>query len=331
MLGFVAIPIIGLIPYFTDQRISTSLLYLIPILIVTVTSGFSIGLIAAVFASGLWFFTDLWSPTGDGRLAIPVWNAFMRLGTFTIAVSLISALKSMNQTLEERVVARTRELKSKLDENSMLERKILEVSDKEQSRIGQDLHDGLGQQLVSVAFSLNMIREKVEGPERITEVEIASLQDIVDNAISQARNLARGLFPVSLESEGLEIAIRELAGRVTDRFKLPCRVEFGDGVPAFGSDVSSQLYRIAQEAVTNAVKHAGASTITITFQLENGHYVLRVIDDGKGAPRIPTNPDGMGRRIMAYRARMIRAQIRFQSAHQGSGHSVICEMPAGHF
>ncbi len=327
LTGFLAIFLIGLVSQYTDQRMSTSLLYLVPILLVTRASGFGMGLCAALLAGGLWFATDLREVQGLGGMAIPAWNAFMRLGTFFVAVCLVSAMKSMNRTLEERVSARTAELKAKLVENSQLERRILEVSDLEQSRIGQDLHDGLCQELVSLAFSLNLLQEKVAAGDPLSEREVTRLQGIADDAISQARDLARGLFPASLETGGLEIALRELAARVSDRSGQSCFVECERSLPEIRLEISSQLYRIAQEAVTNAVKHAGGGAIRIELSATSAALSLRVVDGGKGMALFPNNQEGMGVRIMAYRARMIGARIRFQTGYGGRGLAVTCEWP----
>ncbi|MDX2081534.1 MAG: sensor histidine kinase [Terrimicrobiaceae bacterium] len=302
---------------------SVSLLFLVPILLITAATGLAFGVAAAVLAAGIWLATDVHAYAADLGYAIPIWNAFMRLGTFLVAVWLVASLKTINRTLEARVTRRTAELNAKLLENSILERRILEVSDEEQARIGQDLHDGLGQQLVSLAFSLNLLRERVNAGEAISSAELARLQSLLDDAISQTRDLARGLFPASLETEGLEIALRQLASGITERSGIECRVECAAPLPSVEPDVSRQLFRIAQEAISNAVRHAAPTLIRITLSFSDGSIRMAVVDNGRGLPPEP-RPDGMGMRIMAYRARMIGAGIQFETGENGRGRAIHC-------
>ena len=154
---------IGILGYVTGPQISSSLLYLIPVLLVTRVAGFIPGIVAALLAALIWFSADMNGDTPYDHPVIPYWNAAMRLGTFLVAVSLVSAMRALNAHLEQRVIERTAALETQFHENRELEKTILEISDLEQARIGQDLHDGLCQQLVSAAFSANLLQGKLDG------------------------------------------------------------------------------------------------------------------------------------------------------------------------
>lgn len=323
-VSFSAIVLIGLLMLSTDSLISVSLLYLVPILLVTAFSGATLGFLAALLASGLWLASDLGSLHGVSGTGIAWWNAFMRLGTFGVAIALVSTMKSLNKSLEVRIASRTSELREKLAENSRLEKKVLEVGDEEKARIGQDIHDGLCQELISVALSLRLLREERSRNHEIADSQLERLQGMVDGCISQARNISRGLFPASLESDGLEIALRQLAANCGNRTTVDVQVDCSGNLLALDSDIAGHLYRIAQEAVTNALRHSGATVVNIRVSADAPQFVLQIADNGRGTASGPVNREGMGRKIMAYRARMIGAEITFEDSGAGGGHLVQC-------
>lgn len=316
---------IGIISYLSGPQLSCSLFYLIPVMLVSRVAGFRAGILAATFSALVWLAADLNSGLVYGHAVTPYLNALMRLGSFLVAVCLVAAMGSLNSHLEERVQERTGALEAQIIENRELERNILEISDREQARIGQDLHDGLCQQLVSAAFSTNMLREKLDRDFEAGTRDAARIADMIDDAINQARNLARGLYPVRLETDGLDLALRELASTLARRFDSVCAVECPEPVAPCRGAVGIHLYRIAQEALVNSAKHARAERIVISLVRRNGRVRLTVEDNGVGISRALPNPDGMGLRIMEYRARMIGADFWIGGA--GShGTQVSCEM-----
>jgi signal transduction histidine kinase len=324
IIGALVIVCIGLLSNYTSPQLSSSFLYLIPMLLVTRVAGFRTGVFAAFLAASIWLAADLNAGIAYGHPVTPYWNALMRLGTFLVAVGLVSATKSLNAHLEERVEERTAALKSQVAETRELEKTILEISDRERATIGQDLHDGLCQQLVGAAFSANLLREKLASGVN-GSVDADRIADMIDASITQARNLARGLYPVRLETEGLEMALVELASTLSRRFDIACSVDCSSTLRSLGPHAEIQLYRIAQEAVTNAAKHSGATRITIRLSADSGHFQLKIQDDGMGIQRAPRNPQGMGLSIMEYRARMIGANFRIETLPAG-GTQVICGM-----
>ena len=208
-------------------------------------------------------------------------------------------------------------------ERKRLEKEILEVSDREQGRIGQDLHDGLCQQLISAAFALNRLSQQL-GSSAPSEADTASkIAEWLDQAISQARVLARGLYPVKLEADGLASALQELAEYVTDRFGITCVLENSEAVVLGDNAVATHVYRIAQEAVTNAVKHSKAARIRIKLTSQDGNISVWVQDNGSGIPDVITH--GMGLHIMHYRTRMIGGLLKIERGSDG-GTVVVCSI-----
>lgn len=208
-----------------------------------------------------------------------------------------------------------------------LERQILEISDREQARLGQEIHDGLCQQLVSLAFYANSLQGELETralPEAQTAARIAQY---LDQAITESRQLARGLFPIRLDAQGLPSALEELARATRERFGLECRFETSETAAAASKTMATHLYRIAQEAVTNAIKHAKARCISLRLGERDGRLELRVEDDGQGmAPANLAECTGMGLHIMDYRARSIGGSFSFGPGARG-GTAICCCVP----
>jgi len=211
-------------------------------------------------------------------------------------------------------------------ERVRLERQILEISDREQARIGQDIHDGLCQQLVSIAFDANSL-EKSLTSQALPESRLARrITALLDEAIGESRRVARGLYPVRLESEGLVSALKDLAHSTSERFGLGCICQAD--LPDMICDVTiaTHLYRIAQEAVNNAIKHSTARSVVIHLGGSDGLIELAIQDDGKGIGLLPRRASGMGLHIMDYRARSIGGTLRVQPG-DGGGTEVICRVP----
>lgn len=203
-------------------------------------------------------------------------------------------------------------------ERRRLERQILEISDREQARIGQDIHDGLCQQLVSLAFDANALQRKLASQALPEAAAAARLSAFLDEAITEARQLSRGLFPIRLQPEGLASALEELAQATARRVSIDCRFTGAQPAVVLSKSTATHLYRVAQEAVSNAVKHARASCISIRLRPEADHIELQVEDDGIGlTAEARRNPIGMGRHIMDYRARAMGATLQILPGSEG--------------
>jgi PAS domain S-box-containing protein len=208
-----------------------------------------------------------------------------------------------------------------------LERQILEISDREQARIGQDIHDGLCQQLVSLAFDANSLMHELSAAGHAAADKAKKIADLLDQSITEARQVSRGLFPARLELDGLPSALDDLAQIINERFQIACLFEGAGEVEIPTAEAATHLYRIAQEAVNNAVKHSQARTILIRLRREPEQIELRVEDDGNGLSETENGDhSGMGLHIMDYRARSIGAALRIASRPEG-GTIVCCKLP----
>lgn len=206
-----------------------------------------------------------------------------------------------------------------------LERQIAEASEREQQKLGQDLHDGLCQRLASMSFAARMLADKLEERHLPEANEAGKLANLLAESISQAKNVAKGLYLVQLEAGGLSSALEELAVNVNSDYGLQCTFIDRTVVPMTNGFATVDLFRIAQEAVTNAVKHARPKQVTITLESDEEHITLSVEDDGCGMPKNLDKAQGMGLRIMNYRARIIGAQCAIEAVPNG-GTVVTCRL-----
>jgi PAS domain S-box-containing protein len=204
-----------------------------------------------------------------------------------------------------------------------LEQQILEITDREQARIGQDLHDGLCQQLVSLAFDANALQRRLSAHNSPEAVAGGRIADFLDQAITESRRVSRGLFPIRLQAEGLASALEELARTTSERFGVQCSFQNPQPVLVKDLPIATHLYRIAQEAVSNAIKHGRPRVISIRLEENAPNFDLKVEDDGIGLS--PGTPDhsGMGLHIMRYRAASIGATFGVESRPSG-GVTVSC-------
>jgi PAS domain S-box-containing protein len=206
------------------------------------------------------------------------------------------------------------------------EKQILAVSDEERLRIGGDLHDDLGQQLTAIELLCNSLREDLRQPQ--LKSQIGQICLFLQNAISQTHLMARGLMPVSLNGEGLSDALVEMVlqmnrGAVKCEFVYPSPLDIGNNT------VATHLFRIAQEAVNNAVKHARARHVIVTLTQHQDAVLLRIEDNGRGLSKSKKAAPTIGLRIMQHRARVIGASLETKSI-RGKGVVVICTLKNAH-
>jgi len=213
-----------------------------------------------------------------------------------------------------------------ITERKHLEKTILEISAREQRRIGQDLHDGLGQHLTGIAFMSKVQEQRLAEKGLAEAADAARIVSLVNEAINTTRELAHGLLPVISDAHGLMSGLKRLASEVEDLFVISCRLRVDEPVLIDDANISTHLYRIAQEAVNNAIKHGQAKNIVISLFARNGYGTLRIENDGASLPEPSANPSGMGMQIMNYRARMIGGSLKVESAEH-SGVTITCSFP----
>jgi PAS domain S-box-containing protein len=213
-----------------------------------------------------------------------------------------------------------------ITEHKRLERQILEISDREQRRIGQDLHDGLCQHLIGTAFASKVLEQKLAEKSLKESADAREIADLIEQGISQARNLARGLYPVQLESGGLIPAIEQLAANVDKLFNIPCVCKCDPTIHITDRGVTTHLYRIAQEAINNGIKHGKAKQFVLGLSRNGKAVALTITDNGTGFPKTRKESKGMGLNIMRYRAQMIGATVEVRPAGK-RGTVVTCTLP----
>jgi PAS domain S-box-containing protein len=210
-------------------------------------------------------------------------------------------------------------------ERKRLEKTILEVSAREQRRIGQDLHDGLGQHLTGIAFLSKVLEEKLCEESVPESVDAAKIVLLVNDAIRKTKELARGLLPVVSEAQGLMSALKHCAEETEDLFRVTCGFECDSPVLINDVNVATHLYLIAREALNNAVKHGKARQLLVKLSASNGEGTLSIRDNGVGLAEIPLRT-GMGLNIMNYRARMVGGSLDVRNRTDG-GVMVSCIFP----
>ncbi len=213
-----------------------------------------------------------------------------------------------------------------ITERKRLERAILEISGREQRRIGQDLHDGLGQHLTGIAFMSKVLEQKLSDRESPESAEAAKIVKLVNEAINKTRELSRGLLPVMVDAYGLMSALKQMAAEVEDLFHIPCAFQCDEPVLVQDVNSATHLYYIAQEAVNNAIKHGQARRILVALSAGEGEGTLVVEDDGRGILNSAAGHSGMGLRIMSYRANMIGGGSEIERNAEG-GTTVTVRFP----
>lgn len=260
---------------------------------------------------------------GDEKAAVAV----MKRGALDYVMK-DTALLDFLPTIVRRVLAtlaHEQALSAAQVERKRLEREILAASERERRSIGADLHDGLGQLLTAIELSCAMLKEDtIEARPDLTK-RFDQVSSMLRDAVAQTRYLARGLVPVGGEPDALQIGLAELASRTHGLGRVSC--DFTCVTPVLLADtaVTNHLYRIAQEAVNNALKHSRARRVSIRLSEKDGRLRLEITDNGIGLP-----PDfstgGVGLGVMRHRASVIGAELTVQKSSP-TGLSIVCLLP----
>jgi PAS domain S-box-containing protein len=219
----------------------------------------------------------------------------------------------------QRVVALCRDI----SERKALEHAVVEASSREQRRIGQDLHDGLCQQLTGIGFLWKTVEQSIAGQSLPNAATVRQIGRLLAKTIGQARDLAHGLSPVDMESNDLGMALKNLCLSMGRLFSVSCVVQCRRPVRLTDKMVATHLYRITQEAVSNAIHHGKAARVWIYLGWKKNKLTLRVRDNGSGFSQGRTFRHGMGIRSMRYRARVIGASLTLESK-RGTGTTLTC-------
>jgi len=273
---------------------------------------------------------SVYTPDRDSNGNVIGW--FASIADISRRKEVETALQRSNDLLEQRVSERThelhvanKELKGEIERRKGLEGEILSVSDREQQRLGQELHDGLCQHLTAVAFMARSVALRLKNHRVIDADDIEKIAELVNAAATDTRDLSRALHRSDVDAAGLVDALQDLVDR--EIWRTPCRLQVKPSFRIDDDTTAAHLYRIAREAVINANKHAKARQIVVKLERSGRQMVLRIIDDGIGFPKELSPGKGLGCHIMKYRAELTGGHLEIDSPKGGGGTRVSCYLP----
>ncbi len=325
LIGLAVLALVGVVDYLSGFELSFSVFYLLGIAFATWFVGKAFGLVMSVLSVIVSQAGDFAAGAHYSSLFVPVWNVLILAGFYFIVVWLLANLRLFQKQLEEKVQQRTLSLTREIAERERLEKEVLEVSEREQRRIGHDLHDSLCQHWAATAMAGQVLNEKLAAKSLPEAADAREIVKLAENGITLTRNLAHGISPAEMESEGLVTAFHEFAANVSRMFKVRCAFEC-DSSPVINDTAATHLYRIAQEAVHNAIRHGKPGQIIISLAARKDRVELTIEDDGDGLPDDWQKHRGLGTRIMAHRAAMIGGTFSIEPNSTG-GTFVKCSMP----
>lgn len=307
--------LIGTLDYLTGYEVEFFPFYSIPILLAVWWSGRKGALFIAGFSGIVWYTVDRAAGHGYSQEWLRVWQAVVRMFFFFLVVVAGLALKKQRDFSRSQL-----QLSERL---RAMEREIISVSEREQVRIGRDLHDGLCQYLVAIAYTAGLLKQDLEQDASTRAATAGEIADLLQDAVVRTRDLARGLSPVDSDVDGLASALEALASRTTKLMGVSCFLIYPESVSIPDNSQAVHLYRIAQEAVSNAVKHGHARSVIIALESTDHELSLRVSDDGIGFDPAKVEKSGMGLNTMRYRAHVEGGHLDIEP-NSPTGTVVIC-------
>jgi len=272
---------------------------------------------------------SVYTPDRDGQGNVIGW--FASIIDITRRKQAEDALRQSKNLLEKRVRARTAELRaanealnSEISRAKGLESQILEISDREQERLGQELHDGLCQQLTAIGFLARATALRLKDHRVVQQDDLEKIAQLINSSVMDAHNIARDLHKEEIEAAEFLRALQDLVDRKI--WQTPCRLELKAEINIEDDEVASQLYRILREAVINANKHARATLIMLEVRRAKNELAFSVSDNGVGLSQKTKAGHGLGFHIMQYRAKSIGARLELASPKKG-GTRLTCYLP----
>ncbi len=317
---------IGILDYATGIEISLSVVYALPISIMAWYVGARPALALSLLSAAVWIWGDFIAGLQVSSAMVPIYNVAVRLIFYAFLTQVLVRLRYLQKNLEELARVRAAALSYEITERERLEREMLEISEREQRRIGQDLHDSLCQHLTGTALAGQSLAEKLAARDLPEAAAAHKVVDLVEEAISLARGMAKGLHPVEMTSEGLMQALEEFCVTTSELFAVDCHFDCQMPVLIESQSTAIHLYRIAQEGVSNAIKHGRPSRIVVQLEEVEEGTQLMISDNGLGMADTGGAKTGMGLRIMADRAKMIGGRFRVEPGRFG-GAELTCLIP----
>ena len=308
---------VSVLDYYTPRQFSTFIFYALPIFALSWHSGWRSGMTFAVCGVIVHFFVNLhYGPPRSTQYYI--WSVVNRLSSRAFVAMCGAYLRRYREAIGDRLETMNR--------TRQLEQEIVRTSEREQMRIGQDLHDGICQNLAAIDCATECLRMNLEADSASQAKTATVIQKLVKETIMDARNLARGIFPVQMDGEGFSRALSDLVATTNQLRPAAITFEANDHIRLGDPAIAMHLYRIAQEGLSNAVRHAGAQRIAVRVAYHGDTLSITIVDDGCGYSSQATNSVGMGLRTMQYRAQLIGAKVSIKSI-PSRGTSVSCALP----
>jgi len=314
----------GVADYASGIRISLAIFYCVPVLLAVAWFGWEVAA-AVVFSSVV--VRILGDLIANDEPPLPLWSWWNSLSTLTVFLFIVwifSNLLSLYRQLEKRVAERTAELLKAVEHRRHLEHELLTVSSSERNSMGQELHDDICQHLVGTTLAAKVLAQRLSQQQEGLAAEAQAIIALLEEATGKTRQLARGLLLSAIAPNELPEKLNELADEGS-RSGVLCRFRQAGGVLVADAGIAAQLYRIAQEAMRNSIRHAGARHIDISLVGDHQAICLMVEDDGRGAP-VPKRSPGMGMPIMSHRAAYIGAMLSLIPT-TGQGTKMVCHLP----
>jgi signal transduction histidine kinase len=257
---------------------------------------------------------------GDEKVAVDV----MKRGALDYVMKDTALIDLLPAVVKRALasIAQGKALAAARDEHARLEHEVMAISERERHSIGADLHDGLGQQLTAIELMIAGLKADAAGNAALSR-GLDAVGKMLRDTIAQTRFLSRGLVPLGSGPDALQIGLAELAQRMNGLRTIRCEFECPEPVAIDDPFVAGHVYRIAQEAVNNAAKHARATAVGIRLQCARGNLLLEVNDNGGGLGKKRT---GLGLGVMQHRAKMIGGELQIIS-RKGEGVKVTCRVP----
>ena len=308
---------IGGLDLISGWELSLFVFYAVPILLAAWYGSRFVGIVFALICSATWWMANgADHPYATGWAYH--WASLSRMAYFLFVAIGGTALRHMRDVDRERILA--------MERAAQLEREIVRISESEQQRIGQDLHDGLCQYLAGVKCALGIVRHDLERKRAPHHVKLGEIERMMGDAITQTRDMARGISPVMCNEAGLAAALEELAASSAKLYDQDVRFESKGDVGERDLSRAHHLYRIAQEALGNALRHSAASLISISLSGSDEGLTLIISDDGRGLGHQTADSRGLGLHTMEYRAKVIGGEFSIKSV-PGKGTVVTCRVP----
>jgi signal transduction histidine kinase len=325
-LAFVAlalIPLAGLAEHTIGPQTAGALLYIPPVAIAAWLGGRRFGLLAAIASAAIGFTAAIqdahkWSPL------TPCYNAILQLCVGSFVALLVSAVRKERNEFKRQAEADAAALEREIANRKRLESEFIEIAARTHRELAHDLHDNLGQHLVCIALRTKLLEENLRPLSPRHANELAELVQLTRDAMKQTKITARNLERADVVGD-LQAALQRLVADVQQSCDVTANLKTDSRAVAVPSRIATQLYRIAQEAVHNAVEHGGTKTVQIDLASDENEIVLSVHDNGHGFEASAAT-EGMGLRSMRYRAESIGGSCEVRSSRGGGGTTVTCHV-----